>query len=180
MLKNKLFKLFAFFAIIFAFCSVSARASSCSFVRVVGVNFGSYDQLSSTPLFSTGSITYECTSVTGPITIYLNAGTHSGGSFNPRDMLGPSSSLLAYNLFLDSTYQTIWGDGTGGTQYYGPVTPTAGQRYMITIYGKVPPLQNVPLGFYSDTITATLNFQMCNQPIQAINLQILRSSLSEF
>ncbi len=156
--RNQIFKIFALFFFIFAFCSAGAEASSCSFVRVVGVNFGSYDELSSLPLTSTGSITYECSSVTGPITIYLNAGTHSGGSFNPRDLLGPSSSLLAYNLFLDSTYQTIWGDGTGGTQYYGPVTPTAGQRYTVIIYGKVPPLQNVPLGFYSDTITATLNF----------------------
>ena len=112
--RNQIFKIFALFFFIFAFCSAGAEASSCSFVRVVGVNFGSYDELSSLPLTSTGSITYECSSVTGPITIYLNAGTHSGGSFNPRDLLGPSSSLLAYNLFLDSTYQTIWGGWNRG------------------------------------------------------------------
>jgi spore coat protein U-like protein len=89
------------------------------------------------------------------ILIELSAG--GAASFSPRAMAGAGSSL-SYNLYLNAARTTIWGDGTGGTSRYGPVTPVSGVGVTVPVYGRAPAGQNVPIGTYADTIVVTVLF----------------------
>lgn len=131
--------------------------SSCSFVTVVGVSFGSYDTLSASPVDSTGSLTYNCQNVgpTDQITIDLSKG--SASTYTPRRILS-GANVLQFNLFRDAARTVIWGDNTGGSSHYGPERPPDGTNVTVTVYGRIPGSQNVKAGSYADTIVATINF----------------------
>lgn len=142
-------------AALLAISRPAAAVGECSFNSVSGVNFGAYDVFNNTPTDSTGTITYTCISLLAPITIDLSQGNAS--SYVPRQMR-QGVETLAYNLYLDAARVSVWGDGTGGTSRYGPVTPPLLSQVTVTIYGRIPARQNVSAGQYTDTITATINF----------------------
>jgi spore coat protein U-like protein len=127
----------------------------CSFNSTVGVSFGAYRLFDVPPNDSTGSITYTCVSLLSPITIDLSKG--SAPTYVPRQMR-KGIDTLNYNLYLDASRVSIWGDGTGGSSRYGPVSPPLVTPVTVTIYGRVPAGQNVRIGSYTDTVTVTINF----------------------
>jgi len=130
-----------------------AMAASCS-LSTTSVGFGSYDVFSTVSLATTGSITFNCAAVMS-ISIALNRGGSS--TFTPRRM-SKGADTLNYNLYLDASKSTIWGDGTGSTSVYvNPSTP-ANQNVTITIYGTIPARQNAKVGSYTDAVTAVINF----------------------
>jgi spore coat protein U-like protein len=136
--------------------AVAARAQSCSISTVSGVSFGSYDALNASPLDQTGSITYECNILfVGTVTVDLSPG--GSGAYSSRQMHKGADSLQ-YNLYLDAARLLIWGNGTGGTSRYGPVLPLLGLPNTLTIYGRIPARQASPVGAYTDTVVATINF----------------------
>jgi spore coat protein U-like protein len=136
--------------------AVAARAQSCSISTVSGVSFGSYDALNASPLDQTGSITYECDILfASTVTVDLSPG--GSGTYSSREMQKGADSLQ-YNLYLDATRLLIWGDGTGGTSRFGPVSPVLGSPNTLTIYGRIPARQASPIGAYTDTVVATINF----------------------
>jgi len=132
-----------------------ARAASCSFDTVTGLSFGNYDVFAASPTLSAGNLAYTCT---GGATVTITLSIGSAPSFAPRWLLGPPGAHLQYNLFLDAGHATIWGDGTGVTGLYGPNAPADNATVMVPIFGSIPAGQDVPIGGYSDTITATINF----------------------
>jgi spore coat protein U-like protein len=69
-------------------------------------------------------------------------------------MTGPSGTLQ-YNLYLDATRQTIWGDGTAGTQSAFQDT-RANEAYFVSVYGRIPSAQNVQAGTYTDMLVVTV------------------------
>jgi spore coat protein U-like protein len=133
-----------------------ACAQSCSFAAVSGVSFGSYDALSTSPLDQTGSITFQCDLLyLGTATIDLSTG--NSGTYSSREM-HKSADSLRYNLYLDAARVLVWGDGTGGTSRFGPVAPPLGLPNTLTIYGRIPQRQPSPVGAYTDSVIATINF----------------------
>lgn len=131
-------------------------AINCT-VSTVGVVFGTYDVFSGSVNTSTGTVTYNCKGVGGAtITMFLSRG--SANSFQPRQMVQAGGATLSYNLYLDATGAMIWGDGTGGSQEYGPVHPANNSSTPVTIFGQIPAGQDVTTGTYTDTIIATINF----------------------
>jgi spore coat protein U-like protein len=68
------------------------------------------------------------------------------------------SEVLSYNLYLDSTRTTIWGDGTGGSQTYTRSNPPTNQNIKVSVFGRIPAGQDVSAGSYSATVTATIFF----------------------
>ena len=134
---------------------VPLEAGACTVGTVVGVAFGNYDVFATAPSTSTGSISYSCTLPVMPPVIKLGAG--SAGSFSPRAMRSGQWSL-AYNLFLDASRTTIWGDGNAGTHFYQVGAPADGQTYTVTVFGGMPARQNVGVGAYSDSILVTIDF----------------------
>jgi spore coat protein U-like protein len=133
----------------------AAAINLCTF-STVGVNFGNYNVFSAGALTANGTVTYRCLGVGGEsITIDLSQGT--APSFNPRTM-SQSGEVLNYNLYLDAAATQIWGNGTAGSQRYGPLVPPNNQTVNVTIFGRIPPGQDVTVGSYTDTIIATINF----------------------
>jgi spore coat protein U domain-containing protein, fimbrial subunit CupE1/2/3/6 len=127
-----------------------ARSANCT-VSTSGLNFGTYDVFSSLNDDITATITVNCTK-NRAYSISLSSGS---GTFGSRTLTGPVGAL-AYNLFLDSTHLTIWGDGSSGTGIFrGTGT---GANVGTPVYGRIPPRQNVRMGSYSDVITVTVTF----------------------
>jgi spore coat protein U-like protein len=65
---------------------------------------------------------------------------------------------LTYNLYRDAAFATVWGDGSGTTGTYQIGNPPNNLNVNLTVYGRVPALQDVSAGSYSDTVIATVNF----------------------
>jgi spore coat protein U-like protein len=130
-------------------------AHSACIVATSPLSFGVYNVFASTPLDSTGSLTYLCTPPSVSIRISLDRG--GAATFNPRRML-KGSELLSYNLYLNAARTTIWGDGTGGSQEFTDHSPPFNRSVVVPIYGRIPALQDVSAGTYSNTITATIQF----------------------
>ncbi len=127
-------------------------------VSTTPVSFGSYSVLSSSPLDAEGSITVSCNEAPPPtVAIAIGASPNSGG-FSPRKMkLGSGSELIEYNLYIDTTRTQIWGDGTGST-FTKSQKARKNNTWENTVYGRVPPLQNISAGTYSETLTVTITW----------------------
>lgn len=137
------------------FTPLAAHAAVKCSVTTVGVAFGLYDVFSSSPLLSAGSVSVRCTGLGSGIELVSVAlSTGGSGSFQPRTLFR-GSDRLNYNLFLDAGHSQIWGDGTGGTLRYVSVSKNP---VTLTIFGQIPPGQDVTAGTYSDTIVVTVNF----------------------
>jgi spore coat protein U-like protein len=122
-------------------------------VSTTPVAFGAYDPYALTPVLSQGSVQYRCVGSIRTVRVSITAG--GAGSFN-RYMSGPGR--LYYNLFIDAAQQTIWGDGSGGSQPLVHTGIASNVAYVATIYGRIPPLQMVGLGTYGDGLVVTVEF----------------------
>jgi spore coat protein U-like protein len=143
-----------------AFCvaltwgATAGRSEAACTITSTGVSFGAYDVFTVTPTNSTGSVQYDCLPQDNNIRITLSTG--SGGSFNPRTLKSGTNQLL-YNLYLDAALTTIWGDGTGGSSFYFRKNPPS-PAVTVTVYGRIPALQDAATGSYSDAIVTTIDF----------------------
>lgn len=139
---------------------VSAHAilANCT-VAGTGIVFPNYVSPGGASATSTGTIGVTCTGLGLLVsyTIQLSAGS---GSFANRALVFASTNVLNYNMYVDSTRLSIWGDGTSGTS-------TVSDSYLLsignnlrnyTVYGLVPGGQNKPAGTYTDHIIITLTF----------------------
>lgn len=138
-------------------------AATCN-ITAVGPAFGLYDPSSATPATTNGSVTATCTwTGGGATTVNLVASYSAGnsGAFPNRFMLS-GTERLNYNIYFDSTYTTIRGNGTAGTQTgQASVTVNPGNRIRTatgTLFGRIPAGQNVVPGNYNDTIIITLTY----------------------
>lgn len=113
------------------------------------------------PLNSATSFRVSCSTSgsggSGTFTITLSAGT---GSIAQRTQKN-AAKLLSYNLYLNNTYQTVWGNGTTGTSYSQSITgPITNQ--LITIYGNIDNsisnLNSTPGNYADPTINLTLSW----------------------
>jgi spore coat protein U-like protein len=155
-------------ALAFLGAASGAPALSClsATVTATGPAFGTYNPLNVANTWSNGSVQVTCyisTAINATVSasVALNAG--SSGSFTPRT-LQAGGHALNYNLYADSAYTQVWGDGTGST-----VTVTDSFTFVLlgglvqsvtsTVYGQIPAQQlAVYPGNYTDTITVTVNY----------------------
>jgi spore coat protein U-like protein len=145
-------------------CSSSrayALLQSCS-VSATALSFGTYDPSSATARDSTGTVTVTCTAkllgLSASWDILLSTG--SSGSFTPRHLFSGGNSLQ-YNLYINAGRTQVWGDATGGTAKVSDsqFLLVGTNQYSYTTYGRIPALQNLAPGTYTDTITVTVNYQ---------------------
>jgi len=131
---------------------------SCT-VSTTGLAFGVYDQTSATPNDANATVTINCTSVASVLStadIALNAG--GSNSIGARRMAS-GGNLLNYNVYSNSARTTVWGDGTGGFQVVQvPLNGLLAFSSSATAYGRIPALQNAPVGTYGDTLTITVTY----------------------
>lgn len=137
-----------------------ALLQSCS-VSASAISFGPYDPSSSQAKTATGTVTVSCSvTLVGLLvgwTLSLSPG--SSASYTNR-LLVNGASTLQYNLYTTPSYSTVWGNGSGATGVVSDnvllVVGTNTKTY--TTYGRIPPLQDVRTGNYSDSIVVTINY----------------------
>jgi spore coat protein U-like protein len=134
--------------------NVSRLEAACT-ISSTGVSFGTYDVFAPAPTDSTGSVVYDCDPSDKNIRITLSTG--SSGTFLPRELTN-GLDQLAYNLFDNAALTSIWGDGTGGSNFYFIKNPHPQKPVALTIYGRLPPLQDVAAGAYTDSVVVTVDF----------------------
>jgi len=131
-----------------------AHAQACT-ISATSVNFGTYNVFNGSNVDSTGTVTYRCNGSAHNITVGLTQG--ASATFNPRQLQN-GAEALTYNLFLDASRSTIWGDGTSGTSVHQGGNPPNNTNVNVTVYGRVWAGQDVSAGAFSDTVTAVINF----------------------
>lgn len=138
-------------------------ATTCSFVSGGGVAFGPYDTLSASTADTALNLLVSCTRNGGSqnvaVTVSMGVGAN-GTSVNGRRMAntGGAGDFLTYGLFRDVTRSSAWGFTPGiDTVSQTIAVPNKGSASAtFTVYGRIPPLQNVSAGGYSDTVQVTL------------------------
>lgn len=133
----------------------AGRADAACTISTTPINFGPYNVFTTSATAANGTITYRCSNNDHNITIAISTG--SSGAFSNRT-LKKSTENLTYNLYLDAAFSSIWGDGSGGTATYHLGNPPNGLDVNLTVYGRVPALQDVSAGSYTDTVVATIIF----------------------
>lgn len=132
---------------------VSAAVAKTCTISATAIDFGAYDTVganATAPADQTGTVTLRCTRGTAYSVALGQGDNFSGGR---RMQLGASGEYLSYDLYSDAGRTSVW-DGAS------PVTGVAANRsaFGLTVYGRVPPAQDVVEGAYLDTISATVNF----------------------
>ena len=136
---------------------LAGRAHAACTVAATGTNFGAYDAFLGPPLDSTASVTVSCDqNPPTDITVAIGPSGASGG-FAPRMMSHVSRpDRLSYNLFTNASMNIVWGDGTAGTETVLLRKINRNHPRTTTIYGRIPPGQNVSSGSYGDRLTVTI------------------------
>jgi spore coat protein U-like protein len=134
--------------------ATTVAAANCS-LSTTSIAFGTYNVFSSAPVDSTASVNYHCIGTTPAVLITISTG--QSGTFLPRQ-LGKGTERLAYNLFRDAARTTVWGDFTAGTSAHIDVNPPKKDDLTVTVYGRIPPGQDISAGAYTDSVTVVMNF----------------------
>ena len=122
-------------------------------ISTTGITF-TYDPTSATDATATGTVTIACTKGSAP-SIGLNAGLYAGlGPSGPRAMrLGATTNYLGYDIRWPGT-TTPWTTAAP----YVPTAPPSKAARTFNMDGIALAGQDVIVGTYTDTVTATVNF----------------------
>jgi spore coat protein U-like protein len=138
-------------ATVSANCTISATAISFNYDPVIAN--------ASTAATATGSVSIACTKGSGP-TIGLNAGTHAGQVAGVTRALANGTNYLGYDLYQPAAAPGnggVWTDIGGANALNAGVSPSKTAR-SFAVNLTAPANQDVAVGSYTDTITATVNF----------------------
>lgn len=127
-------------------------------VTTLPLAFGNYDPVSANKaaaLPGTGTINVKCTSGT-TATVLLDNGSHASGS--TRQMLGPSSNLLQYEIYLNPGRTTRWGTTAPNVVSGTSTSKNTAINGGFTAYGLIGGGQDVIVGSYSDNVLVTVNY----------------------
>ena len=143
------------------FTVTASVAANCT-ISAVAINLGSYDPIvtnAAVPAVNTGSVTIACTKGSGP-SIGLNPGSNGGKVAGVTRAMADGTNYLGYELYQPSAAPGnggVWTDIGGANALNAGVSPSKASR-TFTVSASVPGGQDVAVGTYSDTITATVNF----------------------
>jgi spore coat protein U-like protein len=131
---------------------VTATVISVCTITATPMAFGNYSPLGGSPTDATSTITITCTQ--GAVThVGLDNGANFSGG-NRRMMF--LTSFLNYQIYKDSNHATLWGNSTPDWLDTGTAPSIAPRNF--TAYGRITAAQDVPIGAYLDTVTATVDF----------------------
>ena len=136
-------------------CSGLYAGVSCD-VDSAALAFGLYDPSSSSPTDGVGTVNLHCAS---PLAATPN-GVSVALSISPtndRKMLG-NGHVLHYGIYSNFARSTNWGDGSSAPMLStGTMQANESKSLHFTLYGRIPPLQNIAAGNYSDSLLITIS-----------------------
>ena len=120
------------------------------------LSFGNYDPLAvnaAQPADASAVVSVTCTRNTSAA-LSFDAGLHraSGGV---RAMKGPGPETLQYQIYRDSAHSQVWGNGGDALQL---LSKGIAQPQEFTVFGRIPPQQEIEPGAYNDVLTAAVDF----------------------
>ncbi len=123
-------------------------ANSCTVNSTANVAFGVYDPTSTTDnTAGGGNFVFRCVKNT-PFSLHI-------ARTNTMNDGGPNN--LTYDLYSDVGRTTAW--ATAAAADPAGESPAASNAAKTrNIYGKIPALQDVPAGSYSETVTVTVTY----------------------
>jgi len=131
---------------------VTATVVSVCTISATPMAFGSYSPLAGSATDATATITITCTQ--GAVTtVGLDNGLNFGGGTRRMAFL---TSFLNYQIYKDSARTALWGNSGSDLLDTGTAPSIAPRDF--TAYGRIPSGQDVVIGAYVDTVTATVNF----------------------
>lgn len=128
---------------------------SCT-IETRPLSFGNYDPEANANVDAVAQVIYTCNNHANKIRIEMETGT--ANQFSPRYMFTSATERLAYNIYLDATRQTIWGQGLFGTDVYYENNPPNGTTVILPAYGRIPARENPVPGLYVDVLTVRVLF----------------------
>lgn len=132
---------------------INVAQANCLF-NVGNLGFGNYQSpYQYTDVLSSSLISLSCDSYSTGNTLTIKM--YQGQSPTFDRYLSSGKEQLYYNLYLDSSRSSVWGDGTNGTVVYNTTIQTKND---INIFSKVYKNQNVAPGNYQDNIVFEMNF----------------------
>ena len=146
-------------AALFAAAAPAFGASICSITALPTLSFPPYDVFVGAPTTTSGIATIRCTGSGGLANFTVGMGqSATSGTIAGRQMAqqgAGNTGRLNYNIYKDGGFSNLWGDGTAGTTPL--VVTTAGPTTQVSIYGKIDPGQDAPVGNYKDTVVMSVN-----------------------
>jgi spore coat protein U domain-containing protein, fimbrial subunit CupE1/2/3/6 len=136
-------------------------ATTCSMAAGKLV-FGVYDVFSTVSLDSTVTLVVTCRRDGGPanstISIAIGPSATGGSIANRRMQTSGGADILSYNLFRDAARTIVWGNTAGADTFVQTITvPNKGSTQITaTIFARIPAVQDVRIGTYSDIVMATV------------------------
>jgi spore coat protein U-like protein len=147
-------------------CQCTAAISGSCGISSSGLAFGQYQpltfagKLTSNDTTADATVSIVCTAISmgGSYTISLGPSTQ-GNNIIPRYLSSDTGGAgMAFNVYLDSTFTTVWGDGFTGTLMNGTI-PVGDSSQNQTAFGRVPAGQSqLGAGNYSASLTMTITF----------------------
>lgn len=142
-----------------------AYATTCD-VSVLPLNFGAYDPHAVVALDIATTATVTCTATSNrpqgeTVTVTSSISIGGAPSFTPRQMRNVLNESLDYNIYVNPVRTVIFGDGTAGTgttARTATVTRTNSAAFIVNVYGRIFPGQDVRVGAYSDALVYTIDF----------------------
>jgi spore coat protein U-like protein len=144
-----------------AFGKMAATENVICTANIASLNFGEYHNLAGQDLKTQVPVSISCAGASSTQVSYTVALTQGiSGNYFTRTLqsaTNPNQKLL-YNLFVDPTLKTMWGDGNQGTAVLSGICLT-NTTCTQTVYAYIPAGQRAAnVGEYHDDIVATLNY----------------------
>jgi len=137
----------------FPFTASATVPSDCRAYTTSDLDFGSVAGLITSSIDQTSSLTMTCTGRTA-WNVGLDNGLNADGDIR-RMQLAASGNYVDYQLYQESARTNRWGNTLGTDTVPGTGT---GSSQTLTIYGRIPAVQSVAAGSYSDIVTVTITY----------------------
>jgi spore coat protein U-like protein len=132
--------------------TVSANVISSCTVSNGTLAFGNYAPTGTGNVDQTGTFTVACTKGTGA-TVGLGDGDNfSSGARRMKN----GSEYLTYELYKESGHTNVWGNAGGALVTLAAASSNAAQT--LTVYGRIPPGQDVSVGSFGDSVQITVTY----------------------
>jgi spore coat protein U-like protein len=129
--------------------------ANCRLV-VPPLSFGTYDPLvahATAPADALTVLSLTCTRNTAA-TVSFDFGIHTFGG-EDRGLGGNGQDRLHYQIYRDSARSLVWSKGGDAIR---TISRGVSQPDQLTVFGRIPPRQEVEPGAYLDVLTAMVDF----------------------